>query len=98
VNIKIVIIFLSIQGVLFSSLAPYNLPSYIAAEIPLSIIVAFIYRRWIFIGLTWLSSFLSFVVMQTINPIGFIIYFSDSIVDGKINLFEITHRNACAFN
>jgi hypothetical protein len=98
VNIEIVIIFLSIQGILFSSLAPYNLPSYFAAEIPLAIIVAFIYRRWIFIGLTWLSSFLSFVVMQTINHVCFIIYFSNSIVDGKINLFEITHSNAFAFN
>jgi len=77
VNMETVIIFLFIQGILFSSLAPYNLPSYIAAEIPLAIIVAFIYRRWVFIGLTWLSSFLSFIVMQTINPIGFIIYFSD---------------------
>jgi len=98
VNIEIVIIFLFIQGILFSSLAPYNLPSYMAAEIPLAIIVAFIYRRWIFIGTMWLSSFLSFIVMQTISPVGFIIYFSDLIVDGKINLFEITQRNACAFN
>jgi|GEM_PF-2831548 len=77
VNMETVITFLFIQGILFSSLAPYNLPSYMAAEIPLAIIVAFIYRRWVFIGLTWLSSFLSFVVMQTINPVGFIIYFSD---------------------
>jgi len=77
VNIESVIIFLFIQGILFSSLAPYNLPSYFAAEIPLAIIVSFMYRRWIFVGLTWLSSLFSFIVMETINPIGFLIYFLD---------------------
>ncbi|MEM3290920.1 MAG: hypothetical protein QW046_05320, partial [Candidatus Micrarchaeaceae archaeon] len=77
VNIRALITFLFIQGILFSSLAPYNLPSYMAAEIPLAIIVSFMERRWIFIGLTWVSSFFSFWVMQTINHVGFIIYFSD---------------------
>ncbi|MEM3192910.1 MAG: hypothetical protein QW292_12670 [Candidatus Parvarchaeota archaeon] len=77
VNFGSLLIFLFVQGILFSSLAPGNLPSYMAAEIPLAIIVSFIERRWIFIGLTWLSSFFSFWVMQTINHVGFIIYFSD---------------------
>lgn len=44
---------------------------------PLTIIVAFMLRRWIFIGLMWISSFFSFWVMQSINSVGFIIYFSD---------------------
>ena len=77
VNILSLVMFLFIQGILFSSLAPGNLPSYMAAEIPLAIIVAFMMRRWIYIGLIWVSSFFSFWVMQTINPVGFIIYFSD---------------------
>ena len=77
VNLSSLIIFLFIQGILFSSLAPGNLPSYMAAEIPLAIIVTFMLRRWVFIGLIWVSSFFSFWVMQTINPVGFIIYFSD---------------------
>jgi len=37
VNMETVIIFLFIQGILFSSLAPYNLPSYFAAEIEMFI-------------------------------------------------------------
>jgi hypothetical protein len=77
VNLSSLVIFLFIQGILFSSLAPGNLPSYMAAEIPLAIIVAFMFRRWIFIGLIWISSFFSFWVMQSINSVGFIIYFSD---------------------
>ena len=77
VNLSSLVIFLFIQGILFSSLAPGNLPSYMAAEIPLAIIVAFMMRKWIFIGLIWVSSFFSFWVMQSINSVGFIIYFSD---------------------
>ncbi len=77
VNLSSLIIFLFIQGILFSSLAPGNLPSYMAAEIPMAILVAFMKRRWIFIGLMWISSLFSFWVMQTVNPIGFIIYFSN---------------------
>ena len=77
VNLSSLVIFLFVQGILFSSLAPGNLPSYMAAGIPLAIIVAFMFKRWIFIGLIWVSSFFSFWVMQTINPVGFLIYFSD---------------------
>ncbi len=77
VNLSSLIIFLFIQGLLFSSLAPGNLPSFMAAEIPLAIIVALIMKRWVFIGLMWISSFFSFWVMQSINSVGFIIYFSD---------------------
>ncbi len=77
VDLRSLIAFLFIQGMLFSSLAPYNLPSYMTAEIPLAIVFSFIERRWIFIGITWLSSLFSFIVMQTINNVGFIIYFVD---------------------
>ena len=77
VNLSSLVIFLFIQSILFSSLAPGNLPSYMAAEIPLAVIVAFMFRRWIFIGLMWISSFFSFWVMQSINSVGFVIYFSD---------------------
>lgn len=77
VNVTSLIVFLFIQGIIFSSLFPNNIPSYMAAEIPLAIIVAFMMRRWIFIGLMWISSFFGFWVMQSINSVGFIIYFSD---------------------
>ena len=77
VNAETLIIFLLIQGVLFAALAPYNLPSYMTAMIPLAIIAGFMLRRWIYIGLMWVSSFFSFIVMQTITHAGFIVYFSD---------------------
>lgn len=77
VNVTSLIIFLFIQGIIFSSLFPNNIPSYMAAEIPLAIIVAFMLRKWIFIGLMWMSSFLGFLVMQTIVPTGFLVYFTD---------------------
>ena len=77
VNFDSLLVFIFVQGILFSSLAPFNLPSYIAAEIPLAIILSFAYRKWIFIGLTWISSLFSFLAMQTINTIGFLIYFVD---------------------
>ena len=76
-NEETLIIFLLIQGVLFAALAPYNLPSYMTAMIPLAIIAGFLLRRWIYIGLMWVSSFFSFLVMQTITHVGFIVYFSD---------------------
>jgi hypothetical protein len=34
-------------------------------------------RRWIFIGLMWISSSFGFWVMQSINSVGFIIYIFD---------------------
>ena len=77
VNEETLIIFLLVQGVLFAALAPYNLPSYMTAMIPLAIIAGFMLRRWIYIGLMWVSSFFSFLVMQTITHVGFIVYFSD---------------------
>jgi hypothetical protein len=77
VNEETLIIFLLVQGVLFAALAPYNLPSYMTAMIPLAIIAGFLLRRWIYIGLMWVSSFFSFLVMQTITHVGFIVYFSD---------------------
>ncbi len=77
INFDSLLVFIFVQGILFSSLAPFNLPSYMAAEIPLAIILSFAYRKWIFIGLTWLSSLFSFLAMQTINTIGFLIYFVD---------------------
>ncbi len=80
--------FLLLQGVLFSALNPYNLPSYMAAVIPFAIIVAITYRRWMIIGLLWFTYALSFGVMQTINSVGFLIYFSD------VNLKILTIRNA----
>ena len=81
------IIFLLIQGVLFSALNPYNLPSYLAAMIPFATIVAMAYRRWMIIGLLWFIYALSFGVMQTINSVGFLIYFSD------VNLKILAIRN-----
>ena len=77
VNEETLIIFLLVQGVLFAALAPYNLPSYMTAMIPLAIIAGFLLRRWVYIGLMWVSSFFSFLVMQTITHVGFIVYFSD---------------------
>jgi len=77
VNERSLIVFLLIQGALFASLAPYNLPSYMTALIPLAIIVGLYLRRWSYIVLMWISTVFSFVVMQTINPVGFIVYFSD---------------------
>jgi hypothetical protein len=82
-----IISFLLIQGVLFSSLNPYNLPSYMVAMIPFAIIVAIVYRRWMIVGLLWFTYALSFGVMQTINSIGFLIYFSD------VNLKILATRN-----
>jgi uncharacterized membrane protein len=79
--------FLLIQGVSFSALNPYNLPSYMAAMIPFAIIVAVAYRRWMIIGLLWFTYALSFGVMQTINSVGFLIYFSD------VNLRILAIRN-----
>ncbi|MCW6157970.1 MAG: hypothetical protein LVQ63_00585 [Thermoplasmatales archaeon] len=76
VNAETLIIFLLIQGVLFAALAPYNLPSYMAAMIPLAIIASLMLKRWIYIGLMWVSSLFSFIVMQTITHVGFIVYFS----------------------
>ena len=81
------VIFLLIQGVLFSALNPYNLPSYMAAMIPFATIVAIAYRRWTIIGLLWFTYALSFGVMQTINSVGFLIYFSD------VNLRILAIRN-----
>ncbi len=77
VNAETLIIFLLIQGVLFAALAPYNLPSYMSAMIPLAIIASLMLKRWIYIGLMWVSSLFSFLVMQTITHVGFIVYFSD---------------------
>ena len=77
VNKESLLVFFLIQGVLFSAINPYNLPSYMSAMIPFAIILAIIYRRWLLIGLLWLVSVLSLIVMQTINHIGFPIYFSD---------------------
>ncbi len=77
VDVRSLITFLFIQGILFSSLAPSNLPSYITAEIPLAIVFSFMERRWIIIAITWISTFFSFIVMQTINSVGFIVYFVD---------------------
>ena len=71
------LIFFLIQGILFSSLNPYNLPSYMSAMIPFAILLAIIDRRWLLIGMMWISSALSFAVMETINSVGFLIYFSD---------------------
>ncbi len=79
--------FLLIQGVLFSALNPYNLPSYMAAVIPFAIIIAVVYRRWMIIGLLWFVYALSFGIMQTINSVGFLIYFSD------VNLKILAIRN-----
>ena len=91
--------FLLIQGVLFSALNPYNLPSYMAAVIPFAIIIAIVYRRWMIIGLLWFIYAISFGVMQTINSVGFLIYFSD--VNLKIlairNLFPPVVNNDLGF-
>lgn len=77
VNDETLIVFLLVQGVLFGALAPYNLPSYMSAMIPLAIILGLLLRRWVYIGIMWVSSFFSFLVMQTITHVGFIVYFSD---------------------
>ena len=77
VNKESLLVFFLIQGVLFSAINPYNLPSYMSAMIPFAIMLAFVYRRWLLLGLLWLSSAFSLVVMQTINSAGFMIYFSD---------------------
>ena len=77
VNRESLLVFFLIQGVLFSAINPYNLPSYMSAMIPFAVILAVIYRRWLLIGLLWAASVLSLIVMQTINHIGFLIYFSD---------------------
>ena len=77
VNKESLLVFFLFQGVLFSAINPYNLPSYMSAMIPFAIILATVYRRWLLIGLLWLVSVLSLIVMQTINHIGFLIYFSD---------------------
>lgn len=77
VNRESLLVFFLIQGVLFSAINPYNLPSYIAAMLPFAVILAIMKKRWVLIGMLWISSLLSFLVMQTINPAGFIIYFSD---------------------
>jgi hypothetical protein len=87
VNEESLLVFFLIQGVLFASLNPYNLPSYMSAVIPFAILLAIMYRRWVVIGLLWISSFLSFLVMQTINSVGFLIYFSD------VNLKILNIRN-----
>ena len=77
VNRESLLVFFLIQGVLFSAINPYNLPSYLSAMIPFAIIIAILYKRWVLIGMLWLASALSLIVMQTINHIGFLIYFSD---------------------
>lgn len=77
VNRETLLVFFLIQGVLFSSLNPYNLPSYLVAAIPFVLLIAFIKRRWVLIGMLWTSSILSLIVLQTINSVGFLIYFSD---------------------
>ena len=77
VNEESLLSFFLIQGILFSSLNPYNLPSYLIAIIPFAILFAFIKKRWIVIGLLWVPTTLSLVVLQTINSVGFLIYFSD---------------------
>ena len=71
------LVFFLAQGVLFSAINPYNLPSYMTAIIPFAIILAIVYKRWLLIGLLWSASVLSLIVMQTINHTGFLIYFSD---------------------
>lgn len=71
------IAFLLVQGALFAALAPYNLPSYMAALIPLAVIAALLLRRWMYICMMWVSTTFSFLVMQTITHSGFIVYFSD---------------------
>ena len=71
------LVFFLAQGVLFSAINPYNLPSYMTAIIPFAIILAIVYRRWLLIGLLWSASVLSLIVIQTINHTGFLIYFSD---------------------
>ena len=82
-----IVTFLLIQGVLFSALNPSPLPSFIAALIPFAIVTAIANGRWMIIGLLWFASALSFGVMETINSVGFLIYFSD------INLKILTIRN-----
>jgi hypothetical protein len=89
VNKESLLVFFLIQGVLFSAINPYNLPSYVASTLPFALILAIMNRRWVMIGMLWISSLLSFLVMQTINPVGFLIYFSDvnqKILDTK-NVF-----------
>lgn len=71
------LIFLMIQGVIFAALNPGNLPSYMVAMIPFAIMIAVLSKRWIIIGMVWISSILSFLVIQAISPAGLFIYFSD---------------------
>jgi hypothetical protein len=77
VNAETLIIFLLIQGVIFAALAPSNVPSYMTAMIPLAVIASLMLKRWIYIGVMWVSSLFSFLVMQTITHVGFIVYFTD---------------------
>ena len=84
VNRGSLLVFFLIQGILFASINPGNLPSYMSAMIPFAILLAIVNRRRILIGMIWISSALNFGVMQTINPTGFLLYFTD------VN-FKITH-------
>lgn len=88
VNRETLLIFLLIQGVLFSAINPYNLPSYMAAAIPFAIVLTVVYRKWVLMALISIASLLSFIVMQTINSIGFLVYFSD------VNMKLLQIRNA----
>jgi hypothetical protein len=71
------LIFFLIQGVIFSALNPGNLPSYMSAMIPFAIIIAILSKRWVLVGMVWIASVFDFLVIQTINPSGLFIYFSD---------------------
>ena len=77
VNRESLLAFLLIEGILFASLNPGNLPSYMSAMIPFAILLAIISKRWILIGMVWVSSALNIGVIQTINPVGFLLYFTD---------------------
>ena len=87
VNDETLVVFLLVQGVLFAAFAPINLPSFMSAVIPLAIIATLYLKRWIFIGMTWVSSFFSFLVMQTITHVGVLVYFSD--INIKILIIKI---------
>ena len=86
-----IVAFLFIQGVLFAALNPVNLPSYMSAMVPFAVLLTLTKKNWWFLGLTWLATFFSFIVMQTINNIGFLVYFSD--VNVKIDTIHNSFPN-----
>ncbi len=77
INEDSLLFFLLIQAVLFAALNPYNLPSYMTALIPFAIIFAIRRQSWIIIGLIWVASVFSFIVIETVNRIGFLLYYAD---------------------